>query len=390
LAFFGVSLCGYFAIAFLQRDWSGGMPVFDKNKEQNPATMQRGNLESSRAKCRKIVQIIVSVGLTVLIGYIIYRDVPDWRQSLLVMVQGSPLMLSAGVFFVFLHMLFRAARWGALLSTSKPNILFKNLLSLTFIKYVVNLIPPRTGELAASILLAKKENMSSATVIAASFFERVLDLITVFAIFMFYLAFWCPDVAEESKTGRAIIYSVRSYSVSGLLILGICFVILIFLLRGAHWTTRIPLKCRAPILRFLDGFRALQSHGVMLRVIFFSLAIWLCITLQLWFLLRSYITTFPLAGSALMVVLTAVGVAIPTPGGIGGFQYFMTLALVSFFWQHLSPQDPHTQAVGISNGCYMASTIPVFIAGLVLLNKEGVSLGRISRLSESRQSDIEQ
>jgi hypothetical protein len=89
---------------------------------------------------------------------------------------------------------------------------------------------------------------------------------------------------------------------------------------------------------------------------------------------------------ALIIVLTVVGVAIPTPGGIGGFQYFMNLALVNFFAPYLSSQDPHTQAAGISNGCYFLSMIPIYIVGIIFLNREGLSLGRISSLRETQQS----
>jgi glycosyltransferase 2 family protein len=339
-------------------------------------------------KYQKLVPLIISIVLTVLIGYIIYRDVPDWGGSFEVMIQGRPLFLLAGLFFVFLHMVLRAVRWGALLTTAKPDIQFKNLISLTLIKYVINLIPPRSGEFAASILLAKKEKISSTTVIAASVFERILDLITVFIIFAFYL-FSFGAGARNSQKGDAIILSIRSYSIKGVLLFGIGFLILLLLLRNAHWAARIPSKIRKPILGFLEGFRALQSHGAMLRVALLSLAIWLCIMLQLWLLLKSYMHAFPLAGTALIVVLTAVGVAIPTPGGVGGYQYFMSLALINFFGWHLSPIDPHTQAAGISNTCYIVSAVPVIIAGLVCLNREGLSLGRISRIRENLQSDFE-
>jgi Na+-driven multidrug efflux pump len=81
------------------------------------------------------------------------------------------------------------------------------------------------------------------------------------------------------------------------------------------------------------------------------------------------------------MVLTVVGVAIPTPAGVGGFQFFMSIALVHLFSQYLSPNDPHSQAAGISNGTYLASMGPVLILGLVLLNYEGLSFGRMTRIA---------
>jgi len=38
--------------------------------------------------------------------------------------------------------------------------------------------------------------------------------------------------------------------------------------------------------------------------------------------------------------LALVGVAIPTPAGVGGFQFFISIALVHLFSQYLSPNDP--------------------------------------------------
>jgi glycosyltransferase 2 family protein len=339
------------------------------------------------AKRRVLIQIIISIGLTVLIAYLIYRDVPDWRKSLEVMIKGNALLLLAGLIFEFLHLVFRAARWGALLASAKPNIRLKNLFSLTMIKYLINVIPPRSGEIAASMLLARKEHISSATVIAASLFERVMDLISVFVIFAFYLIAFGAGAIQSSEKGEAILLSIRDYSIKGLVVLVIGLAILLFFLRNVHWTARIPPKIRMPILGFLEGFRAIQSQGAMFRVVLFSLAIWLCITLQTWFFVRSYIEDFPLIGTTLLVVMTAIGVAIPTPAGVGGYQYFMSLALISFFSRHLISTDPQSQAAGISNACYLVSMIPVLIAGLVFLNREGLSLGRISKMQELHFDD---
>jgi glycosyltransferase 2 family protein len=353
------------------------MPV---SNQETPSIPHGSETKSLISKFRKFLPIIISFGLTVLIGYVLYRDVPNWRESVRLMIQGNIPLILAGTFFEFLHICFRAARWGSLLSTVKPNIRFKNLFSLTIIKYVINVVPPRSGEIAASILLARKENISSATVIAASVFERILDLFSVFMIFTIYLVAWGLGIGGNTEGGAAIIFSIRSYSIKALFIFMIGLAVLVLLLRNAHWAARVPSRIRIPMMGFLEGFRSLQSHGDMLRVILLSIAVWLCITLQTWFLVSSYIKAFPLIGATLIVVMTAVGVAIPTPAGVGGYQYFMSLALINFFGRLLSPIDPHSQAAGISNACYLVSVIPIFIAGLFFLNREGLSFHRISSL----------
>src|SRR5256886_2833373 len=173
---------------------------------------------------KKWLQIGLSLGLTLLIGYILYRGVPDWGQAWNVMIQGRPVFFLAGFSFVMLHMLLRAVRWGVLLSPVKPKISLKNLFSLTLVKYVINAIPPRAGEVAASVVLARKENVPAASVIAASLLERILDMLTVVVIFGFYLVFFAHLYVPNSERGSEIMLTIQNYSVKGFIILCLGFV----------------------------------------------------------------------------------------------------------------------------------------------------------------------
>jgi hypothetical protein len=339
---------------------------------------------------KKWLQIGLSLGLTLLIGYILYRGVPDWGQAWSVMIQGRPVFFLAGFSFVMLHMLLRAVRWGVLLSPVKPKISLKSLFSLTLVKYVINAIPPRAGEVAASLVLARKENVPAASVIAASLLERILDTLTVVVIFGFYLVFFGHLYAPNSERGSEIMLTIQNYSVKGFIILCLGFVMISLLLRRQNWTSRIPTRIRRVLLSFLEGFRALQRGGALFQAMVLSAAIWLTISLQLWCLMQAYLVGFPFMGAIFLMAITVVGVAIPTPGGVGGFQFFMDLALVNFFSKYMSSQDPHSQAAGISNGSYIISMIPVMLIGLVFMNREGLSLSRVSRLGVQGPENIKQ
>ncbi len=331
---------------------------------------------------KRAAQIGVSLFLTLLIGYLVYRGVPDWGEAMRVMVQGRPLMLLAGVAFVVVHMVLRAARWGVLLTPVKSTVSFRNLFSLTVVKYVVNVIPPRTGEVAASIVLARKEGVPAASVIAASLLERILDLLAVVVLFGVYVVAFGDLYTPASERGRDILLRVQDYSIKSFVVVCLGFAALVFVLRTPRTFDRIPWKIRRHLLPFLEGFRGLASRGGAVKAALLSLAIWMSIVTQLWFFTRAYLDNFPFSGTLLLMVLTVVGVAIPTPAGVGGFQFFMNLALVNLFSQHLSPQDPQSQAAGISNGIYLASMVPALLLGLFFLNYEGLTLGRMTRLSQ--------
>jgi len=288
------------------------------------------------------------------------------------MVSARPPWLAAGLCCVALHMTLRAWRWGVLLSPVKKGIPFRSLVSLTLVKYVINVVPPRLGEVAASVLLAKKERISSASVIAASLFERVLDTLAVLVLFALYLVFLADRYVPGTQRGREVFETIRHATVIGLGAMAVAAAALMLILRSRRWHDRVPRVIARHLFSFLDGLRAMQSRSAVVETILLSLLIWLVISTQLWCLIRAYLEVFPFAGTLLIVAVTIVGVAIPTPGGIGGFQFFMDLSLIHFFRAYLTAADPDSQAAGISNGAYVVSMVPVMLVGLVLLQRHRI------------------
>jgi len=329
--------------------------------------------------------LVISFILTIIIGYILYRSVPDWGQAGTVMISGKPQWFLGGLGFIAFHMVLRAIRWGVLLGPTKRKISLRNLLSLTLVKYAINVIPPRVGEFAGSILLARKEKFPATSAIAASLFERVLDLLAVLVLFGVYLAFLAGYHVPSSESGREIFETIRISTIVGFCAIVLVMTALTLILRSHRWHDHVPGIIRKYLLSFLDGLRAMESRRSVIKSLLLSLMIWLAISGQLYCMIRAYLDTFPITGILLIVAVTVVGVAIPTPGGIGGFQFFMNLSLIHFFSQYLSGTDPVSQAAGISNGAYILSTVPTILVGLFLLHREGLSFGSAVRLSTDQK-----
>jgi len=333
--------------------------------------------------------LILSFALTVAIGFMLYRSVPDWGQAFAVMVSGKLPWFFAGLSCVALHMLLRALRWGVLLGPVKDTIPLSNLLSLTLVKYAINVIPPRVGEIAGSLLLARKESIAASSVIATSVFERILDFLAVLLLFSVYLIFFAGWYPPSLEGGREIFDTVRASTIVGLAAVALALIVLLRMLHSRRWHDRVPTVIQKHVFSFVDGFRAMQSRPSAAKAIVLSLLIWLAISAQIWCFLRAYLEVFPVAGVILIMAITVVGVAIPTPGGVGGFQFFMNLSLIHFFRPYLSGVDAGSQAAGISNGVYVVSMIPVILVGLVLLHREGLSLRRATELSAGRAGDAD-
>lgn len=173
---------------------------------------------------------------------------------------------------------------------------------------------------------------------------------------------------------------IQKYSLKGFMGLCLVFGLLAFLLWKDSWLIRLPHGPQNLLRSFLSGFKGLQKVELLLKAIALSLVIWIAITFQLWSMLHAYLETFPFAGALFLMAITVVGVAIPTPGGVGGFQFFMNLGLVNFFSRYLSDKDPISQAAGISNGCYLVSMVSAMTIGLYFLNREGLTLNRLSKM----------
>lgn len=332
--------------------------------------------------------LVISLCLTFLIVYILYKSIPDWRQAGSVMISGNPLWLVFGLGFIAIHMLLRAVRWRQLLIPVKRKISLKSLVSMTLIKYAINIIPPRVGEIAASIMLARREKIPASTVVASSMFERILDLLSVLVLFILYLVFYADRYVPDSQSGREIFQIIRSSALMGLCAVIFAIIVLITVLHNHRWHNFVPGLIRKHVLAFLDGLRAMQNRSTAVKTLALSLMIWLTICAQLWCLIRAYIDAFPIAGIFLILAVTVVGVAIPTPGGVGGYQYLMSIALIQFFHPFLSEFNAESQAAGISNGTYIVSMVPVILIGLILLHREGFTIFSAARLSsEGKESE---
>jgi uncharacterized membrane protein YbhN (UPF0104 family) len=102
--------------------------------------------------------------------------------------------------------------------------------------------------------------------------------------------------------------------------------------------------------------------------------LWLSIAAGIWCVSRAFHIPLPFVGSFLVMALLVVGVAVPTPGAVGGFHYFYRLAATTFYGA------PNDRAVGAAIVLHAVSFVPVAVVGLALLAREGMSLASVGRL----------
>jgi hypothetical protein len=105
-----------------------------------------------------------------------------------------------------------------------------------------------------------------------------------------------------------------------------------------------------------------------------SVVLWLNIALALWSGARAFGLEFPFGATFLLVGFLTVGVAVPTPGAVGGYHMMYALALTLLF----GADEDVAKAAALVN--HAIAFFPVTLAGLLLLGWAGVSLRQLRRM----------
>jgi hypothetical protein len=276
--------------------------------------------------------------------------------------------------------LLRAFRWQGLLAPLGRAGL-GNCFNTTVIGFMVNfLAPARLGEIARPYLLARREGFSASGAFATILLERVLDLVTV----VFFVAFWL--VVGGSRFEDAGM--VSSLELGGFLGLGFAAVALVSMYALARFPERsmafargcfrlLPGGLRARAVRFLDTFRGglgVLVHGAgVARALALSAALWFVICLSFWLAARGLGAELGFGDTFLVIGFLTVGVAVPTPGAIGGYHYMCALALTALFGVGSA------LAAAVALVAHAISFLPVTFLGILLFVKAGLTLNEFRK-----------
>jgi hypothetical protein len=109
-----------------------------------------------------------------------------------------------------------------------------------------------------------------------------------------------------------------------------------------------------------------------------SFPMWMSIAAGIWLTSQAFHITFPYTGSFLVMTVLVVGVAAPTPGGLGAFHAAYQFAVTEFF----AASDD--RAVGAAIVLHALSFVPVTLLGLAFMAREGLTFGSAREIASGR------
>src|SRR5262245_18343951 len=132
---------------------------------------------------RTPLKVLIGLGLSALFLYLFLKDLDLHEVWRALRESRLGLLLIAIVVGYFGHLATRCWRWAWMLRPLTERISFYNMFSTTAIGYLLpGLVPLRLGEFARPVLLARREGMPAAEVLATCGIERILDAVTVFVL----------------------------------------------------------------------------------------------------------------------------------------------------------------------------------------------------------------
>ncbi len=302
--------------------------------------------------------------------------------------RADPTRLGLALGFVLLTYVLRAFRWQYLLAPIGRTH-FTTAFQTTVIGFAASfLLPARPGEVLRPYLLARREQLSPTAAFATIILERLLDLVTVLLLFgVFVLVVDPASLADASLYGRVKAGGLLAGAgaVAGLVVF--------FALAGhperlGRFALRIERVLPARFARMVAGFvetfaqglAVMRQPGRLFVSLLLSFPLWLSIAAGIWMTSRAFHMTFPYVSSFLVTTLLVVGVAVPTPGQVGGFHTMYKIAVMTFLGA------PEPAAVGAAIVLHALSNVPVTLMGLVFMAREGLSFGRMRALAAETQS----
>jgi glycosyltransferase 2 family protein len=290
------------------------------------------------------------------------------RTNLFVLGIGTALQ-------VFAHFV-RAWRWKYLLKPFKKHtnlyIAFKSVMA----GYALNNVIPRSGEVARPLIVAKREQIPFTGTLGTIVLERVFDIIIVgvllFISYLMYADVLVKSFPELINTTTPIII---------IFILGLGLFAAAVLNPKVHQLIErailkvFPKKIAATLNRlfttFTDGLRGLNRNTVV-PLIAGTALVWFLYWLSMYVFLLALpddgLRDVGIEGTTLLLTLSAVAVAIPTPGGLGTYHYFISQTLILVFGL-VAPR-----AIAFATLSHFAPYVVVTIIGIFYAFNEGVSL----------------
>lgn len=289
---------------------------------------------------KKALQYILPIALSVILIWSLFRKV-DFKETMHIMSQRVDYwwILAAMGLSVFSH-IFRAMRWQIQFNALNVKTTLMELTCSIFGCYALNLVVPRIGEIWRCTFVAQRSKAPLTTVMGSMVADRLSD--TIMVMFLTLLAFVVATPALLSFLAK---YPVGEnllrllYSPTFWIAIIASVAVIWFLLHRFRATSPV-MKMRKWTREIWNGFAVVMTMPGKWKFLWLTFAIWGCYFIQLYVAFFAFSFTrelcsepglfFGLIPCLVAFVLSSIGMAIPSNGGLGPWNIAIMFGLAVY------------------------------------------------------------
>ena len=324
----------------------------------------------------RLLLAAVGIALSAAAIWLLVRSI-DVRAALEALSRASWFWLLASFATTVLVYYLRAVRWGTLLKPhARPTT--SSLFRANMVGFLaVNTLPARLGELVRAYLLARKERISTATVLGSVAVERLLDL-GFLGIFWALSLLFAPVPAWFRWSGIVTLVVTGGVGV-------VLWALTSSRGRKSGWAERIrsylPQRVRERFAgaasSFGQGLQVLGRPRLLAEAVAWSVALWLLSGAVFLMAGESLGIRLPFWSMFLLTFVVCVGISLPSsPGFIGIMEWACVLGL-----KLTGVEGPEALAFGILY--HLTQIAPLLVLGTYFAVRDHVTPARLKALISS-------
>lgn len=288
-----------------------------------------------RAKVKKVLKWLFSVGLAAVLFAFVYRKF-NFSELWSYMKSGQ-IRYDWLLFSVVIEAsanIFRGLRWRLqALPLSRQPLRRSTFIYSTLGCYSLNVVLPRAGEVWRCVVTARKERLSLSSVLGTLITDRLMDLVVMLLLLVIAVSCFFADTQQLFQHIHLSAGFLYTLFVSPWFYVGVgCFILFAWLLRKRILASALGNKIKRFVKELVSGLFTIAHMPHKWLFVLYTAVLWGMYYLSFYMSFWAFPFTahLPIGVSVLAFIMGTIGVAVPVQAGIGPWHFMVITTLVAF------------------------------------------------------------